>query len=284
MDAPKTITLRDGRVLAYAERGDAAGPAVVHSHANPAGRLESWGAAQLEASGVRIITPDRPGIGASDPKGDRTVADWADDVRQLADTLELERFAVTGLSLGGTYALASAAALPERVTAVGLISAPGRLDRPGAVDELGIARVVNLARRAPWAPTAGIAVLARIARRRPKLAHRLFWSDSPPVDRAVVDRPGVAERFLRTLVAATSSGARGIVDDMRVPLRPWGFDPADVRAPIVLWHGSADHVVPLGQAEQWLGVLPDARLTRCDGEGHFLIEDRLGEILDVVVS
>jgi pimeloyl-ACP methyl ester carboxylesterase len=36
--------------------------------------------------GVRIISPDRPGLGLSDPKVGRTLLDWADDIKQVAMT------------------------------------------------------------------------------------------------------------------------------------------------------------------------------------------------------
>lgn len=277
-----TVELRDGRTLAFAERGDPDGRPVVHCHANPAGRLEAWGADQLAGRGVRIITPDRPGIGRSSPQPGRTVADWAADVRDLADHLGLERFALTGLSLGGVYALACAQALGDRVSAVGITGAPGRLTDRAVVNELGIKHFVNLARRAPWAMGTLYGVLARIARRNPRRAHKLFWSDASPADRAVVDRPDAADRFMQMFLAASEQTVKGLVEDMRVPQRDWGFEAREVSVPVHIWHGTADAVVPIQQAERTAQELPDARLVRCEGEGHFLIEDRLGEILDAV--
>ena len=63
----------------------------------------------------------------------------ADDTVALADLLGIDRFAVLGMSVGGPYALATAARHPDRVTAVGLVEAPAevpRLDPPVHRDDL----------------------------------------------------------------------------------------------------------------------------------------------------
>jgi pimeloyl-ACP methyl ester carboxylesterase len=52
-------------------------------------------------------------------------------VSALADSLGLDRFAVLGYSRGGHYALACAALIPERLTAVGVLSAVTSPDMPG---------------------------------------------------------------------------------------------------------------------------------------------------------
>ena len=50
---------------------------------------------------------------------------WADDVKQLAQHLQLARFAVLGYSSGGPNALVCAAELRENVAALGLVSTDG---------------------------------------------------------------------------------------------------------------------------------------------------------------
>jgi pimeloyl-ACP methyl ester carboxylesterase len=51
--------------------------------------------------GVRIISPDRPGVGLSDRSAGRSTFDWARDVEELLDRLGVERFACSGWSMGG---------------------------------------------------------------------------------------------------------------------------------------------------------------------------------------
>ena len=122
-----TMTLPDGRTLAYTEIGAPGGPVALYFHGAPGSRLELVALDEAFAAvGVRVVTPDRPGYGGSTPRRGRTTADWADDVAALADHLGVERFAVMGLSSGGPYAVACASLLGDRVT--GAIVAAGNTD------------------------------------------------------------------------------------------------------------------------------------------------------------
>jgi pimeloyl-ACP methyl ester carboxylesterase len=72
--------LRDGRRLGYVEYGDPAGFAVVNCHGGLACRLDVAAADGIaREAAIRLISPDRPGVGLSDPKPGRTVLDWAAD-------------------------------------------------------------------------------------------------------------------------------------------------------------------------------------------------------------
>ena len=83
--ADGTVTLRDGRALAYAELGDLSGRPVVLLHGMPGSRLLCPDEDATRAAGVRLITMDRPGYGGSDPRPGRTVLDWVDDYAEFAD-------------------------------------------------------------------------------------------------------------------------------------------------------------------------------------------------------
>ena len=109
----KTLLLRNGRKLAYAEYGDPDGCPVMLFHGNPSSRL-SWGLIPGSPfrPHVRLIAPDRPGFGRSDFQPGRRLLDWPDDVCELADALELNRFAVLGVSGGGPATLACAWKIP----------------------------------------------------------------------------------------------------------------------------------------------------------------------------
>src|SRR5690242_4496578 len=118
------LKLKDGRTLAYLDVGPADGRVVFHFHGHGSSRLEALTLADAAArAGVRVIAPDRPGIGYSDPKNGDRLLDWPADVAEAADLLGIARFAVQGMSAGGPYALACAHALADRVTACSLVSA-----------------------------------------------------------------------------------------------------------------------------------------------------------------
>jgi hypothetical protein len=110
MTSPRSddvLELAGGRRLAYAEYGSAEGRPVILFHGLPGSRL-SWGYPPREPipQGLRVIAPDRPGYGLSDPNPGRSLLDWADDMVQLADALKIARLAIVGVSGGGPGALA----------------------------------------------------------------------------------------------------------------------------------------------------------------------------------
>jgi pimeloyl-ACP methyl ester carboxylesterase len=102
------VRLPDGRRLAYEDAGPAAGVPVVFCHGFPGcGRQRQVfvGDAELRRYGVRMITPDRPGLGASDFQPGRRIEDWPADIACLVGELNLTRFAVLGGSPAGRRTL-----------------------------------------------------------------------------------------------------------------------------------------------------------------------------------
>ena len=127
------MELNDGRTLGYAEWADPQGKPVLHFHGSGRSRLEHPSDKSM-LEGVRPITADRPGHGLSDSQPGRRLLDWPDDVTAPADHLGLDRFAVSGWSFGGPYAMTCAHKIPERVTTAGLISSFAPYDRPRSTD------------------------------------------------------------------------------------------------------------------------------------------------------
>jgi hypothetical protein len=74
-----------------------------------------------------------------------------------------------------------------------------------------------------------------------------------------------------------------MIDDYLVCTRPWGFDPAEVRTDVQLWHGARDPLVPLEHALQLSVTLPSNQLFVAADEGHHFFRRRLREILAVLV-
>lgn len=103
-----SIGLRDGRVLSYAVYGSGAisAPTILYFYSYPdslvGGRIL---AAAAQERGIRIIVPDRPGIGASTSQAKRKITDWPDDVLQLADApaVAARTFAVLGIAGGAPF-------------------------------------------------------------------------------------------------------------------------------------------------------------------------------------
>ncbi len=214
--------LADGRALAFAEWGPPNGRPLLHFHGIPDGRF-SWGAGSAcEERNIRLIAVDRPGVGGSDPKPGRSVADWASDTRELAELLEIDRFSVSGHSAGGPYALACGWKLEDRIEAVALISGVGRLDRPGFVAQMHAAKARWLAAHLPSAMALLYSASGRLTRQSPALALKLIASNFPKVDREVINRPEVGTRLQLAYIEATrAGGGRGLSEDMRTVISSW---------------------------------------------------------------
>jgi len=115
--------LKDGRRLGYAKFGVSNGKPLFHFHGYPGSRLEGKLIHETAARcGVDLIAVDRPGMGFSDIKPDRSILDWPNDVIELADLIGIDRFAVEGVSGGGPYSLACAFKIANRITKAGVIS------------------------------------------------------------------------------------------------------------------------------------------------------------------
>ena len=277
------VRLPDGRRMGVAMHGDPEGRPVVLNHGTPASRLGfEFVDAPARARGVRVLCPDRPGIGRSDPRPLRTLAEWADDTVALADVLGIDRFAALGYSGGGPYALATAAGAPDRVTVAGLIAGVGPLDGPDA--RQGLAKtdlqLLDLARRRPWAARALLRALRLGARVSPASALRSFKKEVSAVDQRVLDEqgPGIMAFF----VEALRQGPQGVVDDYLLWAAPWGFALEQVRVPVHVWQGDDDLMVPMHHAEDMAARLPNATLHRLPGVGHVSIQLHIGEILDAL--
>lgn len=274
--------LRDGRSLAYAEWGPLDGRPLLHFHGLPDGRFGWSGGPACAERGVRLISIDRPGVGASDPRPGRSVSDWAADVKDLAIQLELDRFSVSGWSAGGPYALACARKLRSRIDTAILVSACGRLDLPDFIERMSSAAAWRLAARLPRAMTLAYSAMGRLARRRPRGLATIASSGLSNVDRAVIRRPEVSRRMAIAYVEATRSGGRGFTEDMQALLRPWGFEPAEIDLPVHLIHGRHDKVAPPSHAEHWIASLQAPEPVWIEDAGHFLVEDHVDQILEAL--
>jgi pimeloyl-ACP methyl ester carboxylesterase len=272
------LRLRDGRILSYSEAGAPYGAPVFHFHGTPGSRLECWGGAEsYRAAGARLVTADRPGIGRSSAQPGRALLDWPRDVAELADALGLRRFAAMGHSLGAAYAIACAYALPERVAAAAIVGGVPRLDQPGAVEKMGTARYWRAAGERPASMRAAYAGLAQALRFAPALGHWLFFRRASAPDRKAVKARKLRRRFRATVVEAARPGARGLVDDMRVVLKPWGFALADIPTEVLIWHGRDDDHVPAAVAEEHARTIARSELTMVENEGHFSLPERHAE-------
>jgi pimeloyl-ACP methyl ester carboxylesterase len=266
------LRLPDGRTLHVYDthpRDDHRVP-VVWNHGTP--NLGTPPAPLREASdwlGLRWVSFDRPGYGGSTVAPGRTMRSVARDVEYVADTLGLGRFAVTGYSGGGSYALGCAATLGDRVQAVVSLAGiapygvPG-LDWFGGMIPSGVAAL-------------GAARGGREA--RAVLSDDDYDPEFAPVDLALFDGPWSWLGQIAGPVAVTA-GPYGPIDDDVSYLLPWGCDPAEITAPVLLAHGGIDRIIPPAHADWLAEHIPCAELRRYDADSHISILGHAESTLD----
>ena len=265
-----TARLRDGRSVCFAQYGAPDGEVVVNAHGGLACRLDVAAAdAAARAAGVRLISPDRPGIGGSDPQPGRTILDWTGDVAELMDQLGVGPFAAMGWSMGGQYAAALAWALPERVRRVAIIAGVLPLTEAGVFAQLpAFDRVyTRLSQRAPWVVKPCFAAMALAARRAPALYGRLAAAQLGTADDAVLRDEGYDEFGRMSAEALHRPG--GVAEDYRAWMRPWGFAPEQITIPVDVWGGQQDELVSHAWPPELARRIPGATLHERPG-GHFL--------------
>jgi acetylornithine deacetylase/succinyl-diaminopimelate desuccinylase-like protein/pimeloyl-ACP methyl ester carboxylesterase len=251
-------TLPDGRRVSYADHGDPAGPTVLYCLGTPESRLLAPAQVRpAEQLGIRLVVPDRPGFGQSDPKPGRTLLGWPDDAAALLDQLGVGTFSVVGGSGGGPYAVACGVRLGERVTAVGLVAPAPPRDAPAH----GFVPLEEAALRARGER------MAELLRDDPDGFYALVEPDLSETDRA---RLAAADRDRLTAMfrEAFRQGADAYVEDHLINAGPWSDLLPRLARPTRIWQGDDDTSVP-PESTRWLAArIPGAQLTLLAGSGH----------------
>ena len=107
-----------GRLISFSEVGDPSGLAVFCCVGMGLTRYITAFYDELALTlKLRLITPDRPGVGASDPHddGNDQPLRWPDDVLAICQHLKLTKFSILAHSAGAIYALATALRMPQHI-------------------------------------------------------------------------------------------------------------------------------------------------------------------------
>ncbi|MFC1937948.1 alpha/beta fold hydrolase [Chloroflexota bacterium] len=282
--ANQQIKLRDGRSLGYAEYGTLEGKPVFYFHGFPSSRMD-WPLFDTDAIATRlnarIIATDRPGYGLSDFKPGRKILDWPDDVIELADALQVDRFAVLGISGGGPYALACVYRIPGRLTTTAIVCGMGPSEAPGAKD--GTAML--LPGKSALMRKLLLMLMAMGLRRNPDRFLSQMRDAVAEPDKLLLAQSEVVQTFIYSMREAFRSGTRGASWDAVLYKRPWGYQLQDISMQLHLWHGELDTQVPVSVGRYVSNAIPDCLTKFLPDEGHLsLAHNHIEEILSVLVA
>lgn len=262
--------LPDGRILAWYEWGPATGrPVVFCTGAGMSGSL-GFGEDILDDLGLRLIAPDRPGLGASDPHPEKTLASWADDIAHL----DLRDAAAVGFSQGGPFALA----LAPLVESVAIVCGQDDFGHAETFRQLPaeVAAMVTAARQDPAAFERQIAASATA-----DWLWQMIMGMSAPADRDIFASPPFADRYRACLADGFTQGAAGYARDLAVTWNDWPMRPEDIATPVRLWYGRQD-TSPVHSPDFGATLarrLKQATLTVVEDQGSALLWTRARDIL-----
>jgi pimeloyl-ACP methyl ester carboxylesterase len=285
------VQLNDGAVVAFQEYGDATGMPVIFCHGWPSSRTMAQIADEpARALGIRIISPDRPGISASSMQFDRKLSDWPPLIERLLDDLEIGEFRILAISGGAPYAYATAIAMPERVRAIAVVG--GVIPFGDLKDFEGLLPFYR------W--------MLAFYRNQPRLLQQLFHLARPflcfraPIrlrplllkmlllracDAASLRDDAAFEAIFESQRRAWRGSVEGVLIDARIYAEPWGFAIEDVQVPVRLWHGTEDRAFAVRLAKEIADRLPNCNAHFIEGEGHYSLPIRhIGEILEDLIS
>jgi pimeloyl-ACP methyl ester carboxylesterase len=267
------LDLAEGRTLHVYDTGEQDGTRIVvfwhHGTPNTGTPPEPLFLAS-DRLGIRWVSYDRPAYGGSTPRPGRDVASAAGDVRSIADALGIARFAVMGHSGGATHALASGALLPERVVACVGVATLAPFGAHGLDWFAGMASSVEANLRAAAAGRAALEELRATAGFDPAM---FTDADQAALEGSWSWLAGVAGQ-------AIEGGPDGQVDDDLAYTAPWGFDAAEVTAPVLFLHGGQDRIAPSSHGEWLAGRCPSAQLRLYPNDGHISVLDSAATALD----
>lgn len=285
-NAAVTVPLADGRRLGYHEFGDRGGKPCVHIPGTPAsGVIGGIYDRAAQRAGVRWLSVDKPGCGASDVDPQRSLPRHAADLAELADHLGLDRFAVAGESGGGPHALAAAHQLGHRLSTCLVLSGVGPPHAFSPSDGMKPAnrRMFALGRHAPWLLRAELDALERVLK-DPDGARE--WERQLRGELPEADQRAWAQfdnRLLRPAAQdAVRNGGHAVAQELAVLAVPWGFALGEIACDVELWHGTADVNVPVEVARRTAGEIPGCRAHIVEDEGHCLPAVRQEEITAAV--
>jgi pimeloyl-ACP methyl ester carboxylesterase len=269
----RTIALRDGRTLTAHDTGEAeARLTLLWHHGSPqTGALLSPLVAAAGARGIRLVSYGRPSYGGSSAQPGRSVRDAAADVAQLADALGIGRFATMGASGGGPHALACAAGLPGRVSAVAVLAGI-------APFSTGFDWLEGMV--APGGLRA--ALEGREARARFAETETFDANSFVPADHEALEKRWGS--LGADAGAASHDGPDGLIDDDVAFAKPWGFDLAEVTVPTLFVQGGLDRVVPPSHAHWQLRQVARGELWLRPRDGHVSVLDAVPVAMDWLLA
>jgi pimeloyl-ACP methyl ester carboxylesterase len=262
-DTSRNLNLRlpDGRNLSFSDIGTGENGIWIHCHGIPGSRNELLHLQNtLLDAGVRVIVPDRPGYGQSTPCPGYGFSHHSDDLRQLADHLQLNEFGISGFSGGGVFAMAAAHDLGNRIEQLVIAATPAvpLMENPY---EYASELTASTWRAALEDREALAKELEALTGSVDELSEALMGAAGDQEEHYLSSnsvRPGFMQSLCAALEQGSVTAADALARDSFLIACSWPFAPEDIRMPVRVIHGSGDRLVQTDHQITLSSNLPDS--------------------------
>jgi pimeloyl-ACP methyl ester carboxylesterase len=282
-DDVSTVALSDGRKVGYRVYGAADGRPVLGLHGTPGSHLKFAAADDpARGHGLRIISIDRWGYGATCAHPAPSLTAFARDCAEVLSRLGIARSAVVGISGGGPYTSAVASVLGDRVSCAALVSPVGPILQAGlGWRQLSALHVIGFRILPHWPGGArtAFAPFRALALARPSAAAALAASRVCKADRLVAGDASFRQTLGEMFATGLRPGTSGPAIDLAMFGRTWDAAPQDIGCPTRIWIGLDDRNVPVTAAVKLGRMIPGAETTLIEGAGHYWIANNFDTVL-----
>lgn len=108
--------------------------------------------------------------------------------------------------------------------------------------------------------------------------------EMPEADRRVVADAGIRALLARNYAEALRDSADGWIDDALAFCAPWGFELADIKVPVLLWHGENDVFAPVAHGRWLADQIPGAIMSIRPGCAHFAALEAVPDVLSWLIG
>jgi pimeloyl-ACP methyl ester carboxylesterase/DNA-binding CsgD family transcriptional regulator len=295
----KFITLQDGRKLSYLDYqspsknkvSDNTQPVilVLHNVMGSAFEIPPDSDQVIRDHGLRIIIPERPGYGDSDPKPTRNHQDFCQDIKTLLNTLKIDKVNVIAHSIGGAYALALAEFLPDRIVRIAMVNAVARLEdmRQAKPVPLLINAVLQSIRFAPFLMELILKMM--IGKDIEEFYEQQLTYIRPTVEGRAADinllsRRNYREYSILNLKQSVKQGVSTWADELTLSFSEWDFKVTNTKIEYQFWHGDQDDVISIHAAKRLAHHVNTIKFNHIKNETHFLFSRHFNQVVAQLVG
>ncbi len=263
---------KKGQRLFLQEWGLTTKPAILLVHGFPGcadqGKLLT---STIHLNEFRLISFDRPGYGRSDYQKKVTPLKLAAQIRDLIDFLQIQQLRVLSVSGGAPYSMAIAFLLEDRVTKISSVAGVAPLTVRNFKFMSSNQKKAWMLRNFIPSPILSFGMNRMWKSNFQKIDGFLFsgMEQFSKPDKEVFKNPDVGPLLIGSIKTALQGGPSGVLHDMKIYSKNWGFSLKGIKCPVTLWHGSADDVVHLNFAKDMNRRIPQSTFHLIADEGHY---------------